>query len=88
VFIGNEGSDSEDDTKHEEFLNTIRRVAVVRCTLAQHKDTVYWRRTTIFHTWIKVGDKNCKIIVDSRSCITAVSSSLISKIGFKNSTSP
>jgi len=56
MFIGNEGSVSEDDTKHEEFLNTIRRVAVVRCTLAQPKDTVDWRKITIFYTWIKIGD--------------------------------
>jgi len=82
VFIGNEGSDSDDDTRHEEFLNSIRRV-VVRCTLAQPKDTDDWRKITIFHTWIKNGGKNCKIIVDSRSCINVVSSSLVSKIGFK-----
>ena len=39
VFIGNEGSDFDDDTRYEEFLNSIRRVAVVRCILAQSKDT-------------------------------------------------
>jgi len=39
VFIGNEGSDSDDDTRHEEFFNFIRRVAIVRCTLAQPKNT-------------------------------------------------
>ena len=58
VFIENEGSDSEDDTKHEEFFNIIRRVAVVWCTLAQPKDTVDWRIIIIFHTWINIGDKN------------------------------
>jgi len=42
VFIRNEGSDSEDDTGHKEFLNSIRRVAVVRCTLAQPKDIDDW----------------------------------------------
>jgi len=51
--------------------------------LAQPKYTVDWRRTMIFHTWIKIGDKNCKIIVDSRSCINVGSSSLILKIGLK-----
>jgi len=44
---------------------------------------VDWRRTMIFHMGIKIGNKNCKIIVDSGSCINAVSSSLISKIGLK-----
>jgi len=79
VFIENEGSDSENNTRHQEFLNSIRRV-VVRCALAHPKDTVDWRRTTISHTWIKIGEKNCKIIVNSESCINAVSSSWISKI--------
>ena len=32
--------------------------------------------------------KNCKIIVDSESCINAVSSSLISKIGLKTVSHP
>ena len=36
------------------------------------KDTVDWRRITIFHTWIKIGNKKCKIIVDSGSCINIV----------------
>jgi len=54
VFIGNEGSDSEDDTRHEEFLTSIRCVAVVRYTLVQSKETDDWRRTTIFHTWTKM----------------------------------
>ena len=83
VLIENASSDSEDDMRHEEVLNTIRYVAVVWCTLAQPKDTVDWRRTSIFHTWIKTGWKNCKIIVDSGSCIYMLSSSLISKIGLK-----
>jgi len=86
--LGNEGSNSEDYTRHEEFINSIKCVAVVRCTLAQPKDTVVWRRTTIFHTWIKIGDKNCKIIVDSGSCINAMSSCLISKIGLKTIPQP
>ena len=82
MYIENEDSDSKGDTGYE-FLNSIRRVAIVRCTLAQPKDTDDWRRTTIFHTWTKIGDKNCKIIVDSESCINAVSSNLISKIVLK-----
>jgi len=62
VFIGNEGNDSDDDTRHEEFLNSIMLVAMVRCTLAQPKDIGDWRITMIFHTYTKIGDKNCKII--------------------------
>ena len=47
VFIRNKGSNSEDDMGYEEFLDTIRCV-VVRCTLVQPKDTIDWRRNTIF----------------------------------------
>jgi len=78
MFIGNEGNDFDDDTWHELF-NSIRRVAVVTCTLAQPKDTDDWRRIMTFHTWTKIGDNNCKIIVDSGSCINTVSFSLVSK---------
>ncbi|PKU79804.1 RNA-directed DNA polymerase [Dendrobium catenatum] len=34
-----------------------------------------------FHTYTKIKDKNCKVIVDSGSCINAVSSSMVSKLG-------
>ena len=40
VFVGNASSDSENDFEHEEVLSTLRRVAVVRCTLAQPKNMV------------------------------------------------
>ena len=63
MFIGNASSDSEDDMEHEEVLSTIRRVAIVRCTLAQPKDTVDWRRTSIFYTWIKIGEKYVKLLL-------------------------
>ena len=37
-------------------------LAVVRSTLAQpKKETEDWRRTSIFHTYIKSGDKVCKV---------------------------
>ncbi|CAB4269001.1 unnamed protein product [Prunus armeniaca] len=36
-------------------------LAVVRCTLDHpRKDTEDWRRTSIFHTYINSGDKDCK----------------------------
>jgi len=63
MFIGNASSDSEDDMEHEVVLSTIRHIAVVRCTLAQPKDTVDWRRTSIFHTWIKIGEKIVKSLL-------------------------
>ena len=49
--------------EHEEVLSTIRHVTVVRCTLARPKDMVDWRRTSIFHTWIKIGKKTVKSLL-------------------------
>ena len=60
MFIRNASIDSKNDMEHEEVLSTIRRVAVVRRTVAQPKDMVDWRRISIFHTWIKIGEKIIK----------------------------
>jgi len=38
---------------------------------------------TIFHIIMKIGGKSCNIIVDSGSCINAVSSTMITKFGLK-----
>jgi hypothetical protein len=60
------------------------RLGVVRCALTQPKGTEDWRRTAIFYTYIKCGDKRCKIIIDSGSCINAVSSGSVSHLGLKS----
>jgi hypothetical protein len=57
---------------------------VVCCALAQPKETDEWQRTAIFHTNIKCGDKSCKVIIDSGSCINAVSSSTVSRLGLNS----
>jgi hypothetical protein len=58
-------------------LNTvafeITRLGVVRYALTQPEGTEDWRRTTIFHTYIKCRDKRCKIIINNESCIDVVS---------------
>jgi len=37
----------------------------------------------MFHIIMKIGGRSCKIIVDSGTCINAVSSTVIAKIGLK-----
>ncbi|XP_022867746.1 uncharacterized protein LOC111387423 [Olea europaea var. sylvestris] len=59
------------------------RVGVVHCTLTQPKDADDWRRHAIFHTYIKINNKGCKVIVDSGSCINVVSKATISRLGLK-----
>jgi len=37
----------------------------------------------IFHTSINSGDNSCKIIIYSRSCIKALSSKIVARLGLK-----
>jgi len=37
----------------------------------------------IVYTSIKYGEKGCKVIIDSKSCINAVSSSCVTRLGLK-----
>ncbi|XP_022856383.1 uncharacterized protein LOC111377500 [Olea europaea var. sylvestris] len=60
------------------------RVGVVRCTLTQPRDADDCRRHAIFHTYIKINNKGCKVIVDSGSCINAVSMTTVSRLGLKS----
>ncbi|XP_022859696.1 uncharacterized protein LOC111380384 [Olea europaea var. sylvestris] len=60
------------------------RVGVVRCTLTQPRDTDDWRHHAIFHTYIKINNKRCKVIVDSGSCINVVSMACVSRLGLKS----
>ena len=77
-----------DENTEETTLNCLRlreypRLSVVRCTLAQPKVSDDWRRTNIFHTFTKIRERNCKVIVDSGSCINAVSFMILRKVGLK-----
>ncbi|GFS36117.1 hypothetical protein Acr_00g0044170 [Actinidia rufa] len=58
-------------------------LGVVRCALTQAKEDNDWRRNAIFYTYIKCGEKDCKVNIDSGSCINAVSSSTVSRLGLK-----
>jgi len=79
----------DDDTTGDNIdLNCIQittsiHLSVIRCALSQPKEKDDWRRTTMFHIIMKIGGRSCKIIVDSGSCINAVSSTIITKIGLK-----
>ncbi|XP_078444820.1 uncharacterized protein LOC144713952 [Wolffia australiana] len=38
-------------------------------------------RTSIFYTYVKIHDKVCKLIVDSGSCINAISDAMVTQLG-------
>ena len=55
-------------------------ISAIRCTLTQaHEDD--WRRTTIFHTFIKIRNHVRKIILDNGSCVNAIFSDIVSLLG-------
>lgn len=52
------GDSLEVDDKH---------VNVVRCILSTAVDNDEWKRTNIFHTYIKCGERTCKLVIDGCS---------------------
>lgn len=46
----------EDFELHEDTV----QMNVVRCMVTQENKEEDWRRTSIFHTFFKCGDKSCK----------------------------
>ncbi|KAG6732889.1 hypothetical protein I3842_01G199200 [Carya illinoinensis] len=60
------------------------QLSVVRCILTQPKDDDDWCRHAIFHTYIKINNKGCKVIVDSGSCINVVSVTTVSHLGLQS----
>nr|ABD63103.1 gag-pol polyprotein, related [Asparagus officinalis] len=85
--VDDDTDDFEDDAD-DTVLGCLRQIetptiSVVRSAISQPKTVDDWRRTFIFHTFTKIGDKNYKVIVDSGSCINAVSSAMIAKLGLK-----
>jgi len=76
----------EEITGDDVGFNCIRltpsiHLSVVRCALSQPKEKDDWRRTTMFHTFTRIGGRSYKVIVDSGSCINAVSSTIIANFG-------
>ena len=58
-------------------------LGVVRCAIAQLVLSDDWHRTAILTTNILINDKPCKILIDSGSCVNAISRNTINQIGLK-----
>ena len=67
----------------EDVDKITRHLNVVRCALAQPKESDDWRRALIFQTHTKIGAKNCRVIIDSGSCVNVVTSNMATKVGLK-----
>ena len=70
-----------DEYEGEEESTESDQLGVVRCILSQTKVQEDWRRTNILQTFLKLGDKVCKIIIDSGSCVNAISTSTVKMLG-------
>jgi len=100
--VHQQGDDSYASVEDREFSGCIRTLAsiditpsknrvhlgVVRCTSMQPQQVNDWSRTTTFQMFIKIGDENYKMIVDSGSNINAVSSKVIGRCGLKTISYP
>ena len=74
-------SDDEDDL-HED-CDDEACVGVVRCVLSTTVDNDHWKRTSIFHTVIKSGDKKCKLVIDGGSSMNVVYKDAIKLLNLK-----
>jgi hypothetical protein len=68
------------DLGSELLVSDTPRLSVVCCTLTQSKDSDDSRCHAIFHTYIKINGKGCKVIVDNGSCINAISVTTVSRL--------
>ena len=57
-----------DEYVEDEEVLGMDQLGVVRCILTQAKQDEDWRRTNILQTFIRIGEKVCKVIIDSGSC--------------------
>jgi len=64
------------------------QVSVVRCALAQPQPTTDWRRTAILSTNTLINGKPCKILIDSGSCVNAISRVTIGRAGLQATPHP
>ena len=65
----------------EENLDSSDLLGVVRCIMTQTKEQEDWRRTNILQTFVKIKEKVCKIVIDSGSCVNAISTSAAKSLG-------
>ena len=56
-------------------------LGVVRCAIAQPLPLNDWRRTVILTMNILINDKPYKVLIDSGSCVNAISRSTINRTG-------
>jgi len=88
-YIYHPDVDTDEESSSDDVgLNCIRptpstHLSVVKYVPSPLAEKIDWRRTATFHTFTKIGDKSCKVIVDSESCINVISSKLCENLGLE-----
>ncbi|KAF7810704.1 Transposon Ty3-I Gag-Pol polyprotein [Senna tora] len=73
---------AEEPSQGSGFLN------VMRCLLSNPVPQDSWKRTSIFHTFVKCGNKVCKLVVDGGSSRNVFSTSGVARLGLKTEPHP
>ena len=78
----------EESTSKDVGFNCINQtpsthLSVVKCVSSPPAEKDNWRKSATLHTFTKIRDKSCKVIVDSKSCIYAISSKWLEYLGLE-----
>ncbi|GAV87859.1 hypothetical protein CFOL_v3_31284, partial [Cephalotus follicularis] len=73
----------DEDELVDDFEEDNEQFGVVRCNLPTIRDDNEWKRTTIFHTFIRCGEQSCKLVIDDGSCMNIVSKTAIGRLNLK-----
>ena len=87
IFKG-EDSEIDEEPTSDAGLNCINQTPsthlfVVKCVSSTPAEKYDWRKSVIFHTFTKIRDKSCKVIVDIGSCINAIPSKSLKYLGLE-----
>ncbi|GAV90160.1 hypothetical protein CFOL_v3_33569 [Cephalotus follicularis] len=73
----------DQDELVDDFEEENEQVDVVQCNLSTIRDDNEWKRTTIFHTFIRCGEQSCKLVIDNGSCMNIVSKTTNGRLNLK-----
>ena len=91
IYQGDEEAcdNSDDDHEREDISHNCTKqttsihLLVISTAFSQLEEKNDGKGTSIFHTFTKIWNQDCKVIVARESCINAVFSELIEKDGLK-----
>ncbi|GAV68466.1 hypothetical protein CFOL_v3_11969, partial [Cephalotus follicularis] len=73
----------DEDELVDDFEEENEQVGVVRCNLSTIRDDNERKWTTIFHTFIRCGERSSKLVIDNGSCMNIVSKTTIVRLNLK-----